>query len=133
MRTTHGATTYAGATMVSSRRIKRYRGRARAMLGRGPGRAKTMFKSILAISEGGPDAAMSYSLAALVASMFKGTVDAVHFSETQPGDSDIATQSMPFLKSLSDGRLKARRRESERVFHQLIEPIRGSSFQSGPD
>jgi nucleotide-binding universal stress UspA family protein len=92
-----------------------------------------MFKSILAISEGGPDAAMSYGLAARIASLFKGTVDAVHFSETQPGDSDITSQSMPFVKSLSDGRLKARQRESERAFHELIEPIPGASFLSGAD
>ncbi|HYX00716.1 MAG TPA: universal stress protein [Reyranella sp.] len=91
-----------------------------------------MFKSILAISEGGPDAAMSYGLAARIASLFKGTVDAVHYSETQPGDSDIANQSVPALKAVSDGRLKARQRESERVFHEVIEPIPGSSFLSGP-
>ena len=51
-----------------------------------------MFKSILAISEGGPDAAMSFGLAARIAAMFGGTVDAVHFSETRPGDADIASQ-----------------------------------------
>jgi nucleotide-binding universal stress UspA family protein len=67
-----------------------------------------MYKSILAISEGGPDAAMSFGLAARIASMFKGAVDAVHFSETHAGDIDIANQSLPFLKDLSEGRLKAR-------------------------
>ena len=35
-----------------------------------------MYKSILAISEGGPDAAMSFGLAARIASMFEATVDA---------------------------------------------------------
>jgi nucleotide-binding universal stress UspA family protein len=92
-----------------------------------------MFKSILAISEGGPDAAMSFGLAARIAAMFAGTVDAVHFSETRPGDADIASQSMPFLKPLSDGRLKARQRESERAFHEVIEPIAGSTFTSGSE
>lgn len=92
-----------------------------------------MYKSILAISEGGPDAAMSFGLAARIASSFKGTVDAVHFSETHAGDIDIANQSMPFLKSLSDGRLNARERESQRAFRELIEPIDGSTFTTGPD
>ena len=91
-----------------------------------------MYKSILAISEGGPDAAMSFGLAARIASMFAGTVDAVHFSETHPGDINIAAQAMPFLKALSDDRLKARERESERAFRELIAPIEGASFTGGP-
>ena len=37
-----------------------------------------MFKSILAVSEGGPDAAMSFKLATRVAGIFDGTVDALH-------------------------------------------------------
>lgn len=90
-----------------------------------------MYKSILAISEGGPDAAMSFGLAARIASTFGGAVDAVHFSEVHPGDSNIAAQAMPFLKALSDGRLKARERESERAFRELIEPIEGSTFTGG--
>src|SRR5262249_57118075 len=106
---------------------------ARGMVGRGQGRAdEAMFKSILAISEGGPDAAMSYGLAARIASLFKGTVDAVHYSETPPGDSDIANQSVPALKAVSDGRLKARQRASEPVFHEVLQPIPGSGFPRGP-
>lgn len=87
-----------------------------------------MYKSILAISEGGPDAEMSFLLAARIASMFGGTVDAVHFSESEPGDVDIAAQAMPFLKPLSQGRLKARAAESQRAFQELIEPIPGATF-----
>ena len=90
-----------------------------------------MYKSILAISEGGPDAAMSFGLAARIASTFQAAVDAVHFSETSHEEIDIAAQAMPFLKPLSEGRLKARRRESERAFHELIEPIEGSTFTAG--
>jgi nucleotide-binding universal stress UspA family protein len=90
-----------------------------------------MYKSILAISEGGPDAAMSFGLAARIASMFGGTVDAVHFSESRPHDVDIAAQAMPFLKPLSDGRLKARAAESERAFRELIAPIAGATFTGG--
>jgi nucleotide-binding universal stress UspA family protein len=92
-----------------------------------------MYKSILAISEGGPDAAMSFGLAARIASMFGGTVDAVHFSESRAHDIDIAAQAMPFLKPLSDGRLKARAAESERAFRELIAPIAGATFTGGED
>jgi nucleotide-binding universal stress UspA family protein len=92
-----------------------------------------MYKSILAISEGGPDAAMSFGLAARIALMFGGTVDAVHFSESRAHDVDIAAQAMPFLKPLSDGRLKARAAESERAFRELIAPIAGATFTGGED
>jgi nucleotide-binding universal stress UspA family protein len=90
-----------------------------------------MYKSILAISEGGPDAAMSFGLAARIASMFGGTVDAVHFSESRLHDVDIAAQAMPFLKPLSDGRLRARAAESERAFRELIAPIEDATFTGG--
>ena len=87
-----------------------------------------MYKSILAISEGGPDAVWSFRLAATMASMFDAVVDAVHFSEAHRGDFDIATQSLPFLKKVSDGRVTARARESERAFGELIAPIAGATF-----
>lgn len=87
-----------------------------------------MYKSILAISEGGPDAVWSFRLAATMASMFDAVVDAVHFSETHRGDFDIATQSLPFLKTVSDRRVTARARESERAFGELIAPIAGATF-----
>ena len=74
---------------------------------------------------------MSFGLAARIASMFGSAVDAVHFSEIHPGDSAIAAQAMPFLKSLSDSRLKARERQFERAFRDLIAPIEGSTFTGG--
>ncbi len=90
-----------------------------------------MYKSILAISEGGPDAVPSFRLAGAIAAAFGGTVDAVHFSETHPGDPDIAAQAMPFLRRLTDDRLKARARESERAFRELIAPLPGATFTGG--
>ena len=48
-----------------------------------------LYKSILAVSEGGPDAVMSFRLAARIAAMFDGTVDAVHFAEHHEHESDI--------------------------------------------
>ncbi|MGD9886056.1 MAG: universal stress protein [Reyranella sp.] len=92
-----------------------------------------MYKSILAISEGGPDAVVSFGLAARIARMFGGTVDAVHFAETHQGDLDIASQAMPFLKRLSDDRLRSRAAESKRAFHDLLEPLGGSTFAGGDD
>ncbi len=92
-----------------------------------------MYKSILAISEGGPDAAMSFGLAARIAAMFGATVDAVHFSESRLHDVDIAAQAMPFLKAESGARLKARAAESERAFRELIGPIPGATFSGGLD
>jgi nucleotide-binding universal stress UspA family protein len=92
-----------------------------------------MYKSILAISEGGPDAMMSFGLAARLASTFHAVVDAVHFSETSHAEIDIAAQAMPFLKPLSEGRMKARQRESARAFHDLIEPIEGSTFTASDE
>ena len=90
-----------------------------------------MYKSILAISEGGPDAVLSFRLAARVAALFDATVDAVHFSEARRGDADIALQSMPFLKTDSDTRVEARARESERAYRELVAPLAGATF-AGP-
>ena len=60
--------------------------------------------------------------------LFDGTVDAVHFAEHQMHDADIAVQSMPYLKILSDDRLKARAEESQRRFRELIAPLVGATF-----
>lgn len=87
-----------------------------------------MYKSILAISEGGPDAVMSFRLATRIAQQFDGVVDAVHFAEHHEHDSDITVQSMPFLARLSDDRLKARAQESQRAFREIVAPIKDSTF-----
>jgi nucleotide-binding universal stress UspA family protein len=87
-----------------------------------------MYKSILAVSEGGPDAEMSFRLASRIAAQFDGTVDAVYFSEHLAHDADISIQSMPFLKRLSDDRLKARFEESQRVYHARLASLPGATF-----
>jgi nucleotide-binding universal stress UspA family protein len=87
-----------------------------------------MYKSILAISEGGPDAEMSFRLAARIAALFDGTVDALHFAEHQEHEADITVQSMPFLSRLSDDRVKARAEESQKQFKALIATIKGATF-----
>ena len=61
--------------------------------------------------------------------MFDGTVDAVHFAENHAHEADIAAQAMPFLKRLSDDRLKARAEESRAGrSSELIAPITGATF-----
>ena len=92
----------------------------------GPG--GILYKSILAISEGGPDAAMSFRLAARIAALFDGTVDTVHFAEHRAHEADITSQSMPFLSRISDDRVKARAEESQRAYRELIAPIRGATY-----
>jgi nucleotide-binding universal stress UspA family protein len=87
-----------------------------------------LYKSILAVSEGGPDAVMSFRLAARIAALFDGTVDAVHFAEHHEHESDITVQSMPFLSRLSDDRVKARALESQRAFQELLVPLKGATF-----
>jgi len=87
-----------------------------------------LYKSILAISEGGPDAEMSFRLAARIAALFDGTVDAVHFAEHREHESDITVQSMPFLSRLSDDRVRARTLESQRAFRDLLAPLKGATF-----
>lgn len=87
-----------------------------------------MYKSILAISESGPDAEMSFRLAARIAALFDGTVDAVHFAEHHEHESDITVQSMPFLSRLSDDRVKARALESQRAFRDRLAPLKGATF-----
>jgi len=87
-----------------------------------------LYKSILAVSEGGPDAVMSFRLAARIAAAFDGTVDAVHFAEHREHESDITVQSMPFLSRLSDDRVKARALESRRAFRELIAPLKDATF-----
>ncbi len=76
---------------------------------------------------------MSFRLAARIADLFGGTVDAVHFAEQQAHDADIAVQSMPYLKVLSDDRLKARAEESQRRFRELIAPLKGATFTGEED
>src|SRR5258708_38142263 len=75
---------------------------------------------------------MSFRLAARIAAMFDGTVDAVHFSEDRRHDVDISTQAMPSLKPVSDERLKDRALESRRAFRELIAPIAGATFTGDP-
>lgn len=87
-----------------------------------------MIKSILAISEGGPDAVLSFRLAAHIAALFDGTVDAVHYSEARRHELDITSQSMPFLAKVSDERIGEHAHESQRAFAELLAALPGATF-----
>lgn len=92
-----------------------------------------MYKSILAISEGGPDAAVCFQLAARFAGQFGGTVDAVHYAESRLGDFDIAAQSLPFVRQQFEDRVKSHALESERAFKEHLAAISGATLVSGRD
>ena len=91
-----------------------------------------MFKSILAVSEGGPDAGMSFKLAARVAGLFDGTVDALHLpvgpAGGMVGGLAMSGEAMPLIMNIDDERLEARAKESERIYSEVIAPVKGATY-----
>jgi len=91
-----------------------------------------MFKSILAVSEGGPDGAMSFKLAARVAAIFDGTVDALHLpvgpAGGMAGGLAMSGEAMPLIMNLDDERLEERSKESERAYKEIVAPIGGATY-----
>ncbi|MBS0224476.1 MAG: universal stress protein [Proteobacteria bacterium] len=91
-----------------------------------------MIKSILAVSEGGPDAVMSFRLASRVAGVFDGVVDALHLpvglSGGVTGGLAMSGEAMPLVMNLDDERLAARSKESERAYKEVVAPIKGATF-----
>ncbi|MDP1748105.1 MAG: universal stress protein [Reyranella sp.] len=91
-----------------------------------------MIKSILAVSEGGPDAAMSFGLAARVAACFGGTVDALHLPVGPAGGIvgglAMSGEAMPLLIDIDDERLEERAKESERVYKEIVSPIKDATY-----
>src|SRR5436190_10740827 len=91
-----------------------------------------MFKSILAVSEGGPDAAMSFGLAARVAGVFDGAVDALHLlvgpAGGMVGGLAMSGEAMPLIMNIDDERLEERAKVSERVYNELVASVKGSTY-----
>jgi nucleotide-binding universal stress UspA family protein len=91
-----------------------------------------MMKSILAVSEGGPDAAMSFKLAARVAAEFGGTVDALHLpvgpAGGMVGGLAMSGEAMPLIMNLDDERLEARSKESERAYKDVLALVKGATY-----
>ena len=89
-----------------------------------------MIKSLLAVSEGGPDAVMAYKLAARVAQAFGAAVDALHL-HTSGGEATrglAGSEAMPLLMTLDEDRLNERGRASEQAFKSLLEPTGGATY-----
>src|SRR2546429_3705200 len=91
-----------------------------------------MFKSILAVSEGGPDAGMSFKLAARVAGVFDGVVDALHLpvgpAGGMVGGLAMSGEAMPLIMNLDDERLEERAKESERAYKEIVGSITGATY-----
>jgi nucleotide-binding universal stress UspA family protein len=91
-----------------------------------------MFKSILAVSEGGPDAAMSFKLAARVAGQFEGTVDALHLpvgpAGGMVGGLAMSGEAMPLIMNIDDERLEGRAKESQRAYNEIVAPVKDATY-----
>jgi nucleotide-binding universal stress UspA family protein len=91
-----------------------------------------MIKSVLAVSEGGPDAAMSFSLAARVAAQFDAAVDALHLpvgpAGGMVGGLAMSGEAMPLVMDIDDERLEARGQESGRAYQELLSSINGATY-----
>src|ERR1700704_1328879 len=82
-----------------------------------------MIKSVLAASEGGPDATMSFSLAARVAQVFGATVDALHLPANPTGMTGglaMGGEAMPLLMEWDDKRLDERAKQSAMAFKDVL-------------
>lgn len=91
-----------------------------------------MIKSILAVSEGGPDAAMSFRLAARVASIYNSAVDALHLpvgpAGGMAGGLAMSGEAMPLIMSIDDDRLEGRAKESDRAYKELLGSVKGATY-----
>jgi nucleotide-binding universal stress UspA family protein len=91
-----------------------------------------MIKSILAVSEGGPDAAMSFRLASRVARLFEGAVDALYLPVGPAGAAAeglaMSGEAMPLVMNIADDRLELRARESERAYAEVLASIKGATY-----
>ena len=91
-----------------------------------------MFKSILAVSEGGPDAAMSFKIAARVAGQFEGAVDALHLpvgpAGGMVGGLAMSGEAMPLIMNIDDERLEGRAKESQRAYNEIVAPIKDATY-----
>jgi len=91
-----------------------------------------MMKSILAVSEGGPDVAMSFKLAGRAATEFGGAVDALHLpvgpAGGMVGGLAMSGEAMPLIMNLDDERLEQRSQESERAYKETLALVKGATY-----
>lgn len=89
-----------------------------------------MIKSVVAVSEGGPDAAMAFGLAARVASVFDAAVEAMHLPVGRGGPliDGLSGAGEGLIMNVDDQRLQARKKESERQYADRLGGSAGSSY-----
>lgn len=91
-----------------------------------------MIKSVLAVSEGGPDATMSFKLAARVAAEFDGTVDALHLpvgpAGGMVGGLAMSGEAMPLVMNIDDTRLEERSKASEAAYKSVLASVKGATY-----
>ena len=104
----------------------------RMLVGLGERRGiEAMYKSILAISEGGPDAAMSFGLAARIASMFGAHRGCGSFFRGPPRRCRYRGPGHALSQIPVRRKTEGARAEFERAFRELIAPIEGATFTGG--
>ena len=101
------------------------------------GGESAMIKSILAVSEGGPDAAMSFSWRPAWPAEFDGTVDALHLpvgpAGGMVGGLAMSGEAMPLMMNLDDERLEERSKESERAYKEIAGADQGRHLHRRQD
>ncbi len=80
---------------------------------------------------------MSFKLAARVARLFDGTVDALHLpvgpAGGMVGGLAMSGEAMPLIMDIDDERLEARAKESERAYSEIVAPVKGRYLHRGQD
>lgn len=90
-----------------------------------------MYKSILAVSEGGPDAASAFRLAGDVAALFGGAVEAVHYPTAPNAMADGMVGGMSgAVVAWDEKRAGERAAASKAAFDQTLAGKPGSVFQA---
>lgn len=87
-----------------------------------------VIKSILAVTEGGPECAAAFTLAGRLAALFDGSVDALYL-KTSPADGiAMLVEGMPHQLDLEDERLDSRARVARRAYHEAFDGVDGSTY-----
>lgn len=87
-----------------------------------------MIKSILAVTEGGPECASAFALAGRLAGLFDGCVDALFLKATPANSIAMLVEGMPHMIDLEDERLDGRARQSRLAFHRNCDGVRGATY-----
>jgi nucleotide-binding universal stress UspA family protein len=87
-----------------------------------------MIRSILAVSEGGPDAVTTFGLARRMAGLFGAAVDALHVADESGGG------GMGFSLLTDPDRVASRAADCERRYREILADLKGSTYTAeAPD